>query len=66
MFCIIKCSHTHVHTSTHSLSLSLFEKHLNKLRLYPFTNQEITKTLQTIDLYQFCLFFENLQKKKKY
>ena len=36
---------------------TIFQKHSNKLRLYPFTNQEITKTPQTIDLSQFCLFF---------
>ena len=34
----------------------IFQKHLNKLRLYPFTDQEITKTLQSRDLSQFCLF----------
>ena len=63
---IIKMSaHVITETVTYIYNLCIdknifFQKHSNKLRLYPFTNQEITKTLQTIDLSQFCLFFQNL------
>ena len=62
------CAHVITDTVTYIYTLCIdnffffFQNHINKLRLYPLTNQEVTKTFQTIYLYQIRLSFQNLQK----